>query len=215
MIGFKSIDPYVVDIINFRYDQGAIQVSMDIKNASTYGMSETKVRGVKSKVTDQDLNLDISIYHPHITLESDYQGEGKFNDFHVNSGGYVNVTMSKYSFSILLQGIWNLMKIFCFLVDVKGVWKLRGSVESPHHGKTYMKIKSFNVVPKIKSMKFYATGLFPDPDLTQLAVEFLNQNWRFLLEQFFPITKRAWEPIVLEVANRIFDQIPYDDLLPK
>lgn len=83
------------------------------------------------------------------------------------------------------------------------------------NGVTFMKIKSFNVLPKITHMKLFATGLFPDPDLTQFAVEFLNQNWKFLVEQFFPITKRAWEPIILEIANEIFGKIPYDDILPK
>lgn len=63
ILGVRSVDPYIVDIIKFRYDRGGVvSVSMDIKNASTYGMSGTKVRNVRSKVSETKLNL--GFLHP-------------------------------------------------------------------------------------------------------------------------------------------------------
>lgn len=82
-------------------------------------------------------------------------------------------------------------------------------------GEEYMMIREVDVKQKIGNMKFSAAGLFPDPDLNQLAVEFLNQNWQYLVDQFFPITKQAWEPVMLDVTNSIFGKVPFNRLMPK
>lgn len=82
-------------------------------------------------------------------------------------------------------------------------------------GEDYMIIKSFDMRPKIKNMKVYATGLFPDPDVNQFAVEFLNHNWEILFEQMYPYTRQVWEPVMVGAINKIFGRVPFRRLMPK
>lgn len=82
-------------------------------------------------------------------------------------------------------------------------------------GEEYMMIKSFDMLPTIQNLKVYATGLFPDPDVNQFAVEFLNQYWRSLYEQLYPYTRQVWEPVILGAINNIFGRVPFRRLMPK
>lgn len=97
---------------------------------------------------------------------------------------------------------------------MRAVWRLIGAVETIN-GEDYMMIKEVDVKPRIGNMHYYATGLFPDPDVNQFTVEFINQNWAYLVDQFFPVTKQAWEPIMLEMTNNIFGKVPFRRLMPK
>lgn len=78
-----------------------------------------------------------------------------------------------------------------------------------------MKIKEFDTKPKIKNFRLYATGLFPDPDLNQFALEFLNQYWELFYEQIFPETKQIWQPIIVNLLNTMYGRYPYQRILPK
>lgn len=165
---------------------------MRVRNATTRGLSNSRIRGVRSEVTDKDIKIIVSVEHPKVSVESSFQGQASLNDFKVDSAGYQNVTVT----------------------DVRAVWRILGTVQTVN-GEDYMVIKDVDVKPRIGNMKYYATGLFPDPDLNQFTVEFINQNWQYLVEQFFPVTKQAWEPIMLELTNNIFGKVPYNRLLPK
>lgn len=83
------------------------------------------------------------------------------------------------------------------------------------NGEDYIKIKGFDTKPKIQNFKLYATGLFPDPDLNQFALEFLNTYWELFYEQVFPETKQIWQPIVIDLFNKIYGRYPYRRILPK
>lgn len=42
------------------------------------------------------MKTEVDVYFPRVHLEGLYKGEGRFNDFKMNSKGYFNVTMSKF-----------------------------------------------------------------------------------------------------------------------
>lgn len=173
-------------------------------------MSRGEVRAVRSMADDTSLHIEADIFFPEIYMESLYKGAGKFNSFKVKSKGYVNVTWSKYMRRATIDCHWTII----FPAAVAVTWKMDGFVER-RNGEDYMKIKGFDMIPKIQNMKVSATGLFPDPDVNQFAVEFLNQYWELLYKQFYPATRGVWEPVILNTVNKIFDRVPYRRLLPK
>lgn len=67
----------------------------------------------------------------------------------------------------------------------------------------------------ITNMKINATGLFPDPDLNNVALEFLNQYWEPVYRQAYPQTKATFAPIVVDAVNKIFGRVPFKRLMPK
>lgn len=41
------------------------------------------------------MKTEVDVFFPRVHLEGLYKGEGRFNDFKMNSKGYFNVTMSE------------------------------------------------------------------------------------------------------------------------
>lgn len=114
--------------------------------------------------------------------------------------------------------------------DVTAKWNIKGKLEKVN-GEDYMKVYQFNILPEAKDMKISVSGIFPDENLSELrlkifwtdfqlffisdrvANDFFNQSWRTLYKQMLPETRKQWEPILLNVVNKIFSQIPFRRLL--
>lgn len=77
------------------------------------------------------------------------------------------------------------------------------------NGVEFLKMEKFDLVPQVGQMKTYVDGLFPDPALTQLAVELINNNWRAMLDVSIDEAKRMYEPLLLEYANAFFAYVPF------
>ncbi|CAO1325915.1 unnamed protein product [Diamesa serratosioi] len=192
-INLSSMDPFNYESGKYEYKQTArIQGSISVKNTKLYGLSRAQVRGVKSNITDKIMDLDIDIFWPRVFCEGLYKGEALFNEIRFASKGTFNLTMK----------------------NVVTTLKLKGSVVSVD-GEDYMKMSSFDSVPTVGEMKVSATGLFPDPQLNQVAIDFVNQYWPIMYEEMLPETRKAWEPIVLGILNKFFLTVPYKRLLLK
>lgn len=66
----------------------------------------------------------------------------------------------------------------------------------------------------VRNMHFDISGLFPDPDVNEFAVGFLNQVWESVYQQILPQLKSVWEPATLNMVNKIFGRVPFRRLLP-
>ncbi|XP_055637247.1 putative beta-carotene-binding protein [Toxorhynchites rutilus septentrionalis] len=191
-IGFPAIDPFSQESSYFEYKNDQIYGSLHIKNAKTYGMSRALIRDVRATAEDDAFRMEVDVNFPKLITEGKFKGEGRFNSIKVTSKGYFNITTS----------------------NVSTTWKITGST-TERNGEEYMFINKFDMTPEVGDMKIYATGLFPDPGLNQVALDFVNQYWPALYKQMLPETRRSWEPIMLEVINKMFDRVPYRRLLPK
>ena len=139
------MDPFLYESGRFEYKQTArMQGSVNVKNSKFYGLSQGQVRGVKSKITDKEMELDIDIFLPRVFSEGLYKGEAFFNEIRFASKGTYNLTMK----------------------NVATTWQIKGSVVNVD-GEDYMKMNFFDMVPTVGEMKISATGLFPDPQLSK------------------------------------------------
>lgn len=59
----------------------------------------------------------------------------------------------------------------------------------------------------------HALSLSALPD--QIALEFVNQYWPMFYKEMLPGTRQVWEPVMIELVNKIFLRVPYRRLLPK
>lgn len=181
---------------------------MSFKNTTVRGFGVSEVKHIRSMVNETSLHLDIAVFSPFLDMEGLYRGQGNLFGFQYKSKGYGN-----FSFG---RSLWcsEFFKRKTFSEKVSAVWKMDGIVEE-RNGEKYVKIVKFDTRPKMKSAKIYATGLLPDPDLNELAIQFVNQVWDRLYEQMFPQTRQIWEPIFLNSINKIFGRVPFRRLMPK
>ncbi|XP_065084300.1 putative beta-carotene-binding protein [Ochlerotatus camptorhynchus] len=191
-IGFPAIDPFTQDSSYFEYKNQQMYGSLHIKSAKTYGLSRAKIQNVRATAEDDSFAMEVDVQFPKLITEGKYKGEGRFNAIKVVSKGYFNVTTT----------------------DVTTTWKISGR-STQRNGETYVLIDKFDMSPEVGDMKIFATGLFPDPGLNQVALDFVNQYWPSLYKEMLPETRRSWEPIMLDVINKMFNRVPYRRLLPK
>uniref|UniRef100_A0A182RCP4 Circadian clock-controlled protein n=1 Tax=Anopheles funestus TaxID=62324 RepID=A0A182RCP4_ANOFN len=191
-LDFPSLDPYKTQSTYIDYKRNQMSASLHVKNAKTFGMSKARILGVRASATDKSANIEVDVHFPEIVMEGYFKGEGRFNSIKLASKGYFNNTMT----------------------DVTTTWSMAGRVKE-RDGEEYLQIESFDMAPEVANMKIYATGLFPDPELNQVALEFVNQYWPMFYKELLPSSRQVWEPVMVELVNKIFLSVPYRRLLPK
>ncbi|XP_053672475.1 uncharacterized protein LOC128722819 [Anopheles nili] len=191
-LDFPTMDPYVAKSTYIDYKRNQMSASLHVKNAKTFGISKAQILDVRATATDKSLNLAVDVRFPEIVMEGYFKGEGRFNSIKLASKGYFNNTMT----------------------DVTTTWMMSGNVKE-RNGEEYLEIEDFDMSPEVANMKIYATGLFPDPELNQIALEFVNQYWPMMYKELLPSSRQVWEPVMVELVNKIFLRVPYRRLLPK
>nr|XP_029730033.1 LOW QUALITY PROTEIN: putative beta-carotene-binding protein [Aedes albopictus] len=191
-IGFPAIDPFTQDSNYFEYKNQQMHGSLHLKNAKTYGMSRAQIRDVRAAAVDDTFNMEVDVYFPKVITEGKYKEKDVSHAIKLVSKGYFNVTTT----------------------DVSTTWKISGRT-TQRQGEEYLLIDKFDMTPEVGDMKVYATGLFPDPGLNQVALDFVNQYWPSLYKEMLPETRHSWEPMMLDIINKMFNRVPYRRLLPK
>nr|QGN03643.1 putative odorant binding protein 9 [Conopomorpha sinensis] len=191
-LGVPPIDPYHQEEIKVDYKNNQIVAKMVMKNVYVYGMKNAKIHDARLKADEDRFHLEIDLTSPKIVVTGDYHGEGRFNAYKVNATGQFNTTMH----------------------DLVYTWKLDGKPEK-RGDDTFVKITSFYMRPDVGELHTHASGIFPDnPELTELANSFANQNWRIMYREMLPYAQANWNKIGVRVANKIFLKIPYNELFP-
>lgn len=65
-----------------------------------YGVSNFQIKGVRSKISDESLRVDLDVFFPKLITEADFKGRSTFNEMKVKSEGHVKVNICKF-FSLL------------------------------------------------------------------------------------------------------------------
>ncbi|XP_063706475.1 uncharacterized protein LOC134835527 [Culicoides brevitarsis] len=188
-----SIDPFYHDKTHFEYKQGILTVNLNTKDMIVNGVRFIKIKEVRSKANDKNIYVEIDADFDRLEMLADYKGNAVLSELNVKSGGKLNLTA----------------------VDITTTLKILGKINKSENS-GFIAIKGIDLSNiDTKKMIVHATGLFPDPDVNQFAVEFINQSWRYLFEQLIPEIKKIWLPMCEIVAKGFFENVPYDVLMPK
>jgi len=185
------IDPYYLENFPLEAVRGeSFSAAGTVRKLLIRGASSAVVNDVKLKITKNHISAMFKVYFPESYAEGYYSGEGRFNNLKLKSKGFFNITASNSSSVARTEG------------DIITV-----------NGKEYLKLTKFDFIPHFGSLKVYATGLFPDPELNRVTLEFINQYWPFLVREMTPIVQKQLEPFMLEQANKFLLQVPLRKML--
>ncbi|XP_031616969.1 uncharacterized protein LOC116336905 [Contarinia nasturtii] len=193
LVGLRipPIDPYKIEsqTLNFRRGENFVATGT-IRKANVHGASKAKITDVKTKITKTHISTQIKAIVPESTVEGYYRGEGRFNGLKIKSKGYFNVTAT----------------------DISLVSRTEGDIIEVN-GKEYVKITKFDVSPQFGDLKVFATGLFPDPELNRVTLEFVNQYWPFMVKEMMPQARATIEPLLIDEANKFLLHVPIRKML--
>lgn len=111
------------------------------------------------------MSIEIDSYYPRILIEGVYKGEGSFNDYKLNARGYFNVTFSMISLEFFLYVFTVNYLFFYFQERVSTTVKMNGLFETDNN-EQYLHITDFDVLLTMDDMKVFATGIFPEAELS-------------------------------------------------
>ncbi|KAL5283723.1 to.2 family protein [Megaselia abdita] len=80
------------------------------------------------------------------------------------------------------------------------------------NGKTYLKVKDFDLKINISRMITRVDNLFNDPILSKEMNKFFNENWSEIYGELRQAINRAMSDHFERVYRGVFDNVPYDEL---
>ncbi|XP_050419941.1 uncharacterized protein LOC126832932 [Adelges cooleyi] len=192
-LNISSLDPYYMDEYLMHFDSEQLEGKCLFKNVYNHGLGSIKIVDVRALVEDpRRLELEIDFELPRVISTGKFKGEGKIGQIPIMGKGVFNV--SSY--------------------DVAGSWILKGDTVELN-GQRHMRIKDVGMKLSIGDMKIYATNLINgSPELSQMALTFVNQFWRVIFQVMLPYAEEAFEKISRPVINQVFLEVPYDQLFP-
>lgn len=64
-------------------------------DAIAKGASVVEIKKVRSKISDDNLHIELDVFFPKLVTEADFKGRSVFNSQKVKSGGHGKVTLCK------------------------------------------------------------------------------------------------------------------------
>ena len=146
-IDLPSLEPIIYKAINFTYKEIG---KFAVKDFKGYGISRAKVQNVKTIFKDNEIMFSSDFMVPKILLTGLYKGYVSFNSFQLNPFGFFNITLKS------ITGKLN-VKVQTKKID----------------GEDYLHLYTFGITPTVKEIKFAITGIFSDPNMSELKfIEF-------------------------------------------
>lgn len=94
-LGIVPIDPWFVPAINFQYSSANLNIRFRGKNVTTYGLLDSQVRGVRTRVDEKSMDIEVDLFHAYLLFEAWYRAEGNWHDRLIKARGYLNASLSK------------------------------------------------------------------------------------------------------------------------
>ncbi|XP_050666307.1 circadian clock-controlled protein daywake-like [Leptidea sinapis] len=187
-----SIDPLHQKEMRLEYKNNQVRAKMRMNEIFISGLSTSTVRDVRLKADEDKFHIEVDIKTPNMVVTGRYDGGGSYSTLKLSANGLFNISMD----------------------DLDYTWKIDGKPEIIN-GFTHVRVTSFYMRPDISKMKTLLTNENPESkDLTALAVQITNENWRLLYKELLPFAQTNWNQIGTELSNKIFLKVPYDVLFP-
>ncbi|KAL7741970.1 hypothetical protein ACLKA6_012176 [Drosophila palustris] len=190
-LNIPAYDPFLIDRLSFQYSSGAVSGRISVRNVQLYGFAELTVRKVKVKHDGKKVQLKIDTFLPKMNIIGDYKADIHVNQLQLKPKGKFNLT----------------------LYDVENFVTTEGEFFTKDDGLRFVRLVDIDANPKIGNMIIKANGIFPDPELDEIALNVANSYWRDIYGIILPETRKSWAPLMLRLINQSLQNVPIDQFI--
>ncbi|TDG45653.1 hypothetical protein AWZ03_007928 [Drosophila navojoa] len=189
-LNIEPYDPLVINRLSFLYSTGTIDGKISVRNVKIYGFAQHKVDKVNIKVKGDKVKVRVLSNVEKINMLGEYKSELNVSSLQLKPKGFFNVTLFDATLRVIANG------------DIYTKDDMR-----------YLRLNDIEIEPKIRDLIVKANGIFPDPELDELAVNIANSYWRDIYAIVLPETRPAWAPVVLRQINQALLHVPIDQFI--
>ncbi|XP_047025406.1 circadian clock-controlled protein daywake-like [Helicoverpa zea] len=185
-LGVPPLDPFVIDELPIQLPG----IKVTFYDGKATGLRKCQVLNVEAYLEKNIFNLDVRC---NITIKGKYTAVGRLLLFPINGEGDSKIK--------ILNSIIKLNINTKYFKDADG---------RDHFG-----IKNYKYTFDYGERIIYTiNNLFKgNPELSNTVLQFLNENWRIVTEEFGqPVVDYAIN-VTVSTAKKFFDAVPYDELL--
>ncbi|XP_047098153.1 protein takeout-like [Schistocerca piceifrons] len=189
-LGVLPIDPLAISALSIGRGSGPVDVSLDFKDLTIHGLSSAVIE--TASFDTKTLSLDMQTRFPGpVSLLGQYRIDGKVLVLPITGEGRCNLTFA----------------------DLTTTAKIRAE-KVVKDGQTYGRVLSFGFSLQPQRLHMDFENLFNgDKALGDNMNKFLNENWQEILKELQPAVEEAFGATFKEIVNRIYQRVPYKDLL--
>ncbi|XP_034489414.1 protein takeout [Drosophila innubila] len=190
-LNIPAYDPFVIDRLSFQYSSGAVSGRISVRNVELFGFADLKIQKVYIKSNSKKLQLKLQSFLPKMNIIGDYKADIHVNQLNLKPKGKFNLT----------------------LYDVENILTTEGEYYTKADGLRFVRLVDIDTNPKIGNMIIKANGIFPDPELDEIALNVANSYWRDIYGIILPETRKSWAPLLLRLINQSLMNVPIDQFI--
>ncbi|XP_065209742.1 protein takeout-like [Planococcus citri] len=187
------LDPFDLPALDIAKGSGAVSVDLSLQKLKIYGLTSARLESLNLDVDTLKANAKFTFAKP-ISLIGQYTAKGKVQVLPINGKGPCNITMV----DPVLE-----------LTDIQGEVRQKD-------GKNYIDLKGVTLkATKMGKLILKLENLFQgNKEVSDNLNVFLNENWELLFEELRPAFEEAVAVILKEVASKVLQKIPRDEIFP-
>ncbi|XP_056644323.1 circadian clock-controlled protein daywake-like isoform X1 [Diorhabda sublineata] len=184
-IGLQVLDPLKIPVLNvIQGGRGPVTVNASLDNVTVIGFGNTKIlyNSVDPKTYDFYTKLSL----PRLRIDGNYELLGKILVIPLRGKGKCWFDAQNLD------------------INVKS-----DVIMEKHDGFDFFNVTDVHVTFNIGGLKLHMGNLFDGiKALEESTNEYLNANWRPVADSLSPILSKTIEDIMLDILQRVFDNIP-------
>ncbi|KAJ9577480.1 hypothetical protein L9F63_005981 [Diploptera punctata] len=186
-----SVDPMVIPRVSVTQGSGPVSIDSTFTNLHVEGITNYKIN--KMHVDPDNHRIDIEVELPYMYVYGDYTINGKVLVLPIQGNGD---SWSNYT-------------------DVTGTAALIGHKET-RKGEDFWKLDKLNFSLAVKRAIIHMNNLFNgNKQLGDSMNKFMSDNWEVVFEELKPVVDEAISAILYDVAIKVFDRFPMNQLFPE
>ncbi|XP_052121870.1 protein takeout-like [Frankliniella occidentalis] len=189
--GITPLDPFKVSQLNLeKGNGGALSLDMTLSEAELVGFKNARVESVKTDMNK--FKIVATMRTDKLDLNSLYKVTGRVLVIPINGNGKTTIKMQKPLLRLSMQG----------------------GLKKGDDGKDHLHIESttFEIIPEKATFKFVNPAHAVQADLLSTIV---SENDRVIMAELQPAISQAFNKRLLDVTNRIFEKVAFEDVFPQ
>ncbi|KAK0182277.1 hypothetical protein PV327_000431 [Microctonus hyperodae] len=187
-LGYPEVEPIILDEVHIALGNGPNAYRAQFRNVAAKGVSALKITGLRTRISDDEVQLQLALYIPKIRAAAKYRSNGTLILVQASGAGDY-------------WGEYDGVKAKVFL----------RAQPFPVEDRKYLRLEQLKMDFSVRDIKMGVENVHDGNTIIQAALNlFINSNSQDLLKEMKPDLRRKLVQVMTTFVEKLFAQVPYD-----